>query len=48
MLPRNTFFSKEKGTKQEIVFDDIMISSYCEAFTVLSSQRVQAAVVGVG
>lgn len=38
----------QKKHKRKSVFGDWMRSSYCEAFAVLSSQRVQAAVIGVG
>lgn len=41
--------SVEKGTRDQkpFVVYDLVSSSYCEAFTVLSSQRVQAAIIGV-
>lgn len=38
---------KEPGTKKVLLFCDLMSSSYCEAFAVLPSQRVQAAIIGV-
>lgn len=46
-------FSIEQGSeecflqKREIIICDKVISSYCEAFVVLSSQRIQAAIIGV-
>lgn len=38
---------REPGSKKVLLFCDLTSSSYCEAFAVLSSQRVQAAIIGV-
>lgn len=47
-------FSIEQGSEEcfsqkwEIIIYDKVISSYCQPFVVLSSQRVKAAIIGVG